>query len=214
MCGSPQDLPWLLQKTFKEPVPVGFTQLPRWLSFSPAKNSLESGQEAVLKGSESPGTLSSAESEGYLANVKKLQAAGNKVATPSTFCIAGINVIDGARVTLGSNFAVTHAEVSSKITASSLSARAWLEVEGSGVRISNLTLDGAMVVKCCEGATLTIEDCECVNEGWAFREVGEGEGDESDQIRGYVLEKPETTSFVVEEAGDWVVGTEGKLIKR
>jgi UDP-sugar pyrophosphorylase len=58
-----QDIPKLYQKELGASVNIGFTTFDRWFTFSPAKNSLESGQESVANGNNAPGTMSSAESD-------------------------------------------------------------------------------------------------------------------------------------------------------
>ena len=69
-----QDLPKLFQKELGATANVGFTTYERWFTFSPAKNALEAGIEAVQGGSTAPGTMSSAESDLYIQNQRKLQA--------------------------------------------------------------------------------------------------------------------------------------------
>ncbi|CAN0315531.1 unnamed protein product, partial [Discosporangium mesarthrocarpum] len=50
---------------------IGFTSLEKWLSFSPAKNDLESGA-AGAKSGVPPGTASSAEAEYYHQTCRRL----------------------------------------------------------------------------------------------------------------------------------------------
>lgn len=51
---------------------IGFTSFEKWLTFSPAKNDLESGAAAAAEGVP-PGTVSSAESDFYAQAVRRLQ---------------------------------------------------------------------------------------------------------------------------------------------
>ncbi|GMI29911.1 hypothetical protein TeGR_g957 [Tetraparma gracilis] len=223
-----QDYPWLLQK--RGPAAggpggkVGFASLPRWLSFSPAKNSLQSGQEAEAAGGAGAGTLASAESEGYYAGARKLMAAGVELEEPRLGSkVAGITIYDGPRVVLSPSFALTHGELVDKFTSSAISSDSWLTVEGANVRISNLKLAGALVVKCLsEKATLTVDGLVCENLGWRYRELTAGEmggGAEGvtveDRTRGYVLERLETMEIVVgeDEVGNFRVGVDGRLLK-
>ena len=53
-------------------VQIGFTSFDKWLTFSPAKNDLESAAAAAADGVP-PGTASSAESEFYAQAARRLQ---------------------------------------------------------------------------------------------------------------------------------------------
>merc|ERR1719343_1093241 len=106
-----QDLPKLFQKELGSDVNIGYTMLDRWFTFSPAKNSLESGVEAVGKGSTAPGTMSSAESDKYIQNQRKLKFAGVDLpVTQSSRDLVvkgGIPISPGPRIILSPAFAIT-----------------------------------------------------------------------------------------------------------
>ena len=82
-----QDFPKLMQKELGNSVNVGFTMFERWFTFSPAKNSLESGQTA-----NPPDTVSSAESDKYIQNQRKLRHVGMDVPEEDLVMVAGIPV--------------------------------------------------------------------------------------------------------------------------
>merc|ERR1719491_997751 len=148
-----QDIPKLFQKELGKDALIGFTTFDRWFTFSPAKNSLESGIEDVKKGSTAPSTLSSAESDNYIQNQRKLQHAGVKLPITTTqedlVTIGGIPITPGPRVVLLPAFGITQEEVVRKIHGGSITERSSLVLEGQGLTIRNLTLDGALSIRCC-----------------------------------------------------------------
>eukprot|EP00815_Leptocylindrus_aporus_P005842 CAMPEP_0116068674 /NCGR_PEP_ID=MMETSP0322-20121206/11812_1 /TAXON_ID=163516 /ORGANISM="Leptocylindrus danicus var. apora, Strain B651" /LENGTH=721 /DNA_ID=CAMNT_0003555851 /DNA_START=60 /DNA_END=2225 /DNA_ORIENTATION=- len=217
-----QDFPKLLQKEMGSEAKVGFTQFERWLSFSPAKNSLESGQESVEKSGKqaAPGTLSSAESDMYLQNQRKLRSAGVDIPESDLVLHSGIYVTSGPRIILSPSFAMTQREIEEKITrgASSISTRSSLVLDGSGINVESMNLDGALVVTAAEGCKVTIRGLNVANDGWDFIDVSEedmksGDVPEEISIRGYTLDKKDTTEYHVTEPGEYVIGEDGKLTK-
>merc|ERR1711957_264075 len=88
-----QDIPKLFQKEMGSEASIGFTTFDRWFTFSPAKNALEAGVEDVKKGSTAPATVSSAESDMYIQNQRKLQHAC--VDLPVTSTQEGLVEVDG-----------------------------------------------------------------------------------------------------------------------
>ncbi|GMI44698.1 hypothetical protein TrCOL_g13895 [Triparma columacea] len=211
-----QDFPLLMRKEIEGGGRVGFAQFDREMTFSPAKNSRDSGIEGEAKGSKSTGTLTSAESEGYLSNVRKLMEAGNIVEGEGkgTVKLGDITVMDGPRCMLGPRFCLTKAEVGEKFKGSKISKRSTLYVSGSGVKITGLDLDGALTVDCCEGATLDVNGLKVCNDGWVFRDIKEGEEvNEEGRIRGYVLEKVKTMEIKIKEKGNWRVGEDGVVTR-
>ena len=60
---------------------IGFTSFDKWLTFSPAKNDLESAAAAAAEGVP-PGTASSAESEFYAQAARRLQMVSGRHESP------------------------------------------------------------------------------------------------------------------------------------
>ncbi|CAN0318572.1 unnamed protein product, partial [Ectocarpus sp. 12 AP-2014] len=67
-----QDFPKLMSKELGDAAKIGFTSFDKWLTFSPAKNDLQSAAAAAADGVP-PGTASSAESEFYAQAARRLQ---------------------------------------------------------------------------------------------------------------------------------------------
>jgi len=84
-----------------------------------------------------------------------------------------------------------------------LSPESVLVVEGEGVVLEDLELDGALVVKACAGAKVTVKGLKVSNKGWTYKPASGG--DEIDALRGFVVEKNETETLVFDKPGEYVV---------
>lgn len=213
-----QDIPKLYQKEMGSEASIGFTTFDRWFTFSPAKNSLESGVEDVKKGSEAPATLSSAESDKYIQNQRKLQHAGVELPVTSTqddlVKVGGIPVTSGPRVVLLPAFAITQEEVVRKIHGGSITERSSLVLEGQGLTIRNLTLDGALSIRCCAECEVEVDGLVVRNDGYVLKEISEDEGvDEAVRIRGYTMEKRAVMEIEITEPGKYFIGSDGIVNK-
>lgn len=210
-----QDIPKLFQKEMGSDANIGFTMFDRWFTFSPAKNSLESGIEAVSKGSTAPGTMSSAESDKYIQNQRKLKHAGVDLSVTEEndlVPIGGIPVTPGPRVILCPAFAMTQEEVVRKIQGGKISDRSSLVLEGQGIVVKNLDLDGALVIRCHPEAELEIDGLVVKNKGYVLEEIPEGaDVDETVSIRGYTIEKTESMEIIIDGPGKFYVGSDGTV---
>ena len=79
-----------------------------------------------------------------------------------------------------------------------------LVIEGAGVRLEKLELDGALTIKACPGAFVTVKGLVVKNKGWRFTECGDDAG-EVDRLRGFVVEKDETEALVFDKPGNYTV---------
>jgi len=212
-----QDIPKLFQKEMGREVNIGFTMFDRWFTFSPAKNSLESGIDAVKAGSNAPGTMSSAESDGYIQNQKKLKFAGVDLHVSEEkdlVSIGGIPVTAGPRIVLGPSFATTQDDVKNKIKGGKITQRSTLVLDGPDLVLKDVHLDGALIVKADPGCHVEIEGLRVVNRGFELCEIPEGAVvDETVRIRGYTCQKHEAMEFTVTEPGRYHIGSDGVLTK-
>jgi len=215
-----QDLPKLFQKELGSDVNVGYTMLDRWFTFSPAKNSLESGVEAVGNGSTAPGTMSSAESDKYVQNQRKLKFAGVDLPVTSDpkdlVAVGGIPVVPGPRIVLGSSFAVSQEEILAKIQGddNKITERSSLVLEGHHLTIKNIDLDGALVIKTGDNTHVTVDGLKVQNKGWELVENEAGtDYPETVAIRGYTMAKHETKEYILNEPGSFVIGVDGEVTK-
>merc|ERR1712127_137545 len=107
---------------------VGFTVFDRWFTFSPAKNSLESG----------------------------------------------IPVTPGPNIILCPAFAITQEEIMNKVQGGKITTRSSLVLEGEGLTIKNLDLDGALVIRTGPGCEVEVDGLVVKNKGWEKVELKEG----------------------------------------
>jgi len=195
-----QDFPVIL--TGIEATKVGFTSISADMCFSPVKNATADGVAMQKKGT-APGVAASGEADQYAAVRKIMRSIGCKIdeAGPATY--SGISVVPGPAIVLKPNFVSCSAEYKEKFPTPSninISARSSLVVIGEGVTIKSLTLDGALIIECEDGATGEISNMEVTNGGW------ENVADENLEVeflkmRGYSLNKVETNKIVFKKDG-------------
>lgn len=179
------------------------------------KNSLDAGVADVAKGGTAPGTMSSAESDKYVQNQRKLQFAGVEIdvteeegLTP----VAGIPVTPGPRVVLCPGFAITQREVVDKVEGGKITKRSSLVLEGEGLKVRNLDLDGALVIRTGKDCDVTVDGLVVRNEGYEVVEVEEGaDVPEEVAIRGYTMSKREVMEIIIDEPGKYHVGVDGEV---
>jgi len=212
-----QDIPKLFQKELGSDVNIGFTMFDRWFTFSPAKNSLESGIEAVDGGSIAPGTMSSAESDKYIQNQRKLKHAGMDVTVTEDkdlVKVGGIPVTPGPRIILCPGFAITQEEIVKKINGGRITERSNLVLEGQKLTVKNLDLDGALVIRAAPDCEVEVDGLVVKNEGCLLEEIPEGaEVEESVSIRGYTMTKHEVREIIITEPGKYFIGENGEVQK-
>ena len=215
-----QDLPKLLVKELDHPH-IGFTTFERWLSFSPAKNDLEAGAGLTDKG-DPPSTASSAEFDVYAMHARRLAVAGGAaIAAAETpeVTYQGVKLPNaGARVVLKPSFAVSAAEIASRVPGREkvrVSARSSLVLDGAGIELHDLELDGGLVVRACAGATVRVDGLRVQNDGDALVELAADDTGASaeERIRGYKREARDVLEIVADEPGDYVVGADGVLAR-
>jgi len=213
-----QDIPKLFQKEMGQDVNIGFTMFDRWVTFSPAKNSLEAGQDAVKSGNTAPGTLSSAECDLYVQNQRKLLFAGADVPVPeySDFVpMANIPVTPGPRIILCPSFGICQDDYKSKIEGPvRITERSSLVLDGHHLTIRRLELDGALVVRCGTESYVAIDGLQVTNDGWVLEELdSENDYPESVRIRGYTMNKKDTREYVITEPGHFIIDATGEVKK-
>ena len=174
----------------------------RWYTFSPAKNSLEAGQATIANGGTAPGTLSSAESDKYIQNQKKLEWAGfqivNNIGDESNnnnnnddesdddnmISMAGIPVTRGPRIILCPAFAICQKDLKEKIIKQpetkkgdglTITRRSSLVLDGHHLKIDGLSLDGALVIRSGDDTHVTVKNLRVENKGWELTELLDGD---------------------------------------
>ena len=212
-----QDIPKLFQKEMKD-ANIGFTTFDRWFTFSPAKNALEAGVESVSKGDIAPGTMSSAESDKYIQNQRKLKFAGAEldVTEPEDLVkVGGIPVTPGPRIILAPAFGITQEEIVNKVKENvKISRSSSLVLDGHHLTIKNLDLDGALVIRAGNDSHVTVDGLTVKNKGWELTELDPSKKyEETVAIRGYTMTKHESQEYIINEPGNFVIGPDGVLKK-
>mmetsp|Transcript_16396 Transcript_16396/g.34142 ORF Transcript_16396/g.34142 Transcript_16396/m.34142 type:complete len:727 (+) Transcript_16396:144-2324(+) len=212
-----QDIPKLFQKEMGSDANIGFTTFDRWFTFSPAKNSLDAGVEDVKKGGKAPGTMSSAESDKYIQNQRKLKYAGvnlDVTEEKDLVPVAGIPVTPGPRIILCPGFAITQQEVMQKIEGGKITKRSSLVLEGEDLKVKNLDLDGALVIRTGHDCDVTVDGLVVRNKGFDVEEIPEGtDVPEEVAIRGYTMRKDEVMEIIINEPGKYHIGKDGEVKK-
>jgi UDP-sugar pyrophosphorylase len=187
-----QDFPTVLNE--EESQRVGFTSISAFFCFSPVKNATEDGVQLQQAGT-APGTAATGEADQLAAPRAMMRAIGCHVEDAAEECYRGIKVTLGPAIVLKPSFVTAPAEYKTKFPTPDkvkISARSTLVVNGSGVTIEQLDLDGALVIDCPEGKTLKVNRPDQIkNAGWV-RVRDEESTDEVIRMRGYRLDRKET----------------------
>ena len=127
--------------------------------------------------------------------------------------ITGIPVTPGPRMILCPGFAITQHKIIEKIGEGNvISDRSLLVLEGEGLRVKNLDLDGALVIRMGHDCDVTVDGLILRNRGYKIVEVGEGENvPEEVAIRGYTMRKHEVMEIIINEPGRYVIGPDGEV---
>ena len=159
-----QDYPKLL---VKHQARVGFVTLPRWLCFSAVKNN----DENAIKQAETTGypeSFFSGEEDIYTFYRRVLRYQGVQVGSEEydTSLTAAMGTPRFPLVTLTSPSGLTTYDISQHFGQNvKISDKSVLSIDGD-VNFENFTLDGALVVKACKGAKVTIKNCTIANKSW------------------------------------------------
>ncbi|XP_076957614.1 UDP-sugar pyrophosphorylase-like [Bidens hawaiensis] len=196
-----QDYP----KTLSPSARVGFTVTDTWLAYAPVKNNPEDAAK-VPKGNPYH-SATSGEMAIYRANSKILQEAGVKVDDPVTQFFNGQEVEVWSRVVWNPKWAVTFADVKSKVSGNnSVSQKSTLVVNGRDIFIEDLSLDGALIVDSVDDAEVKVGGSVC-NKGWTVESVDKDSTElpEEVRIRGFKIVKTEQLQKSYDEPGKFTL---------
>merc|ERR1711988_1452821 len=217
-----QDLPLLLKKEVPSSSnAIGYTLFEKWLSFSPAKNSLEGGRKAASGGAP-PATAATAEMEFFECNARKLREVGCTVENPTEKDIGGMKILEGAKILLHPSFAVRKDEIDAKITGAKniyISNQSTLLLKGPNIEIKSLQLDGVLQVICSNINTrIIIEDLIVQTDYDEFKALSVNDmknNDEALSIRGYQVKRSKKAVIVnVEKPGTYVLSGNGDSLTK
>jgi len=101
-----------------------------------------------------------------------------------------------------------------KIQGGSITERSSLVLEGQRLTIRNLTLDGALSIRCCSECEVEVDGLVVKNEGYSLEEIAEGDGvNEAVRIRGYTMDKRAVMDIEISEPGKYFIGEDGVVNK-
>lgn len=209
--GNSQDIVWRFPADA-----VGTTKVsPRYFIFAPAKNKLAdaAANEAAGKPAEGMQTAEAAYYQGQRLMLKSVGAHVDVDGVPVK--IHGVTVHQGAFVSFGPDFAATTDELASKVKGEvHISNRSGLVLEGEGISIDGLNLDGGLRIYAGPGVTVAVKNLTVRNKGWELvplsdAELADTNVSESLRIRGYFLEKTEGSSYFIKEPGSYVLDNSG-----
>ncbi|XP_024988333.1 UDP-sugar pyrophosphorylase-like isoform X2 [Cynara cardunculus var. scolymus] len=195
-----QDYP----KTLPPSARVGFTVTETWLAYAPVKNNAEDAAK-VPKGNPYH-SATSGEMAIYRANSMILRKVGVKVDDPITQVFNGQEVEVWSRIVWKPKWAVTFADVKSKVRGNnSVSQKSTLVIKGSNILIEDLSLDGALLVDSVDDAEVKVEGC-VVNNGWRIEGIDKDDSTtaalaEEVRIRGFKINKMDQLQQFYSEPG-------------
>ena len=188
-----QDFPTVLEG--EEAKQVGFTSISSDMCFSPVKNATSDGVAMQEKGSP-PGVAASGEADQYGAVRLIMRSIGCHIEDAPEETHEGVKVVLSPQVVFSPEFVACPHDYSKAFPSPDkvkISPKSSLVVGGPGtVVIESLDLDGALVIECPAGETLTVTDKVVKNDGWV-REQADADSPEYIKMRGYKLVKKETT---------------------
>jgi len=182
---------------------IGFTSIASDMCFSPVKNTIADGVVLQQKGTH-PGVAASGEADQYAAFRKILSSVGCQVEEAAEVTFSGIKFIPGPEIVLKPNFVLCPGEYKTKFpqpASVKISSRSSLVVNGSGIVIESLDLDGALVIECEDGASGVVRDLVVKNKGWEKVADESSTSEEFIRMRGYHMNKIETQKIIFRKDG-------------
>ena len=195
---SPSRLECLMQDfaLLLEGQPIGFCSLPKWLTFSVVKNSVQEAISKQKSGQPADCALSG-ECEFYDSNCRVLTLAARRAGHVASGCdekspieFSGIRCLIGPRVVLLPSFGVTIKSVGEKIVGNVRvlnGAKSSLVLGGHETRVGDIIVDGAFAAtdgQCFRHRSI-------VNTGWEMSGSVESE-DPIETMRGFRVVRKET----------------------
>jgi len=172
--------------------PIGFCSLPKWLTFSVVKNSIE---EAInkQKAGQPPDCALSGECEFYDSNCRVLSLAARRAGFKVHGCdekqmveFSGVKCLLGPRITLLPSFGVTIKSISEKIEGDVRimnGAKSSIVLAGHETKVGDITVDGAL--SAIDGQCFRHR--EIVNKGWEMKELDATRRNPVDLMRGFYM---------------------------
>lgn len=208
-----QDLPKLFGPEHKP----GVTILNRKWCFSPNKNAVEDAAAKHASGTP-PESAATAESDFYLAGRMRLETACMNVETGPERLVQGIPFTEGPRVLIRPSFGLSLQEIRSKIHGGSISPGATLVLDGAGISLEEISLEGntALVIHAADGADVRVKGFKVQNDGFELVALSPEERAADDtpeylKIRGYRFENRGAAIYEFDRPGSYTITADGSV---
>ena len=185
---------------------IGATMFNDW-TYSPVKNSLAEALPKSKIGAPGRSALEG-EFEYYESASHALRAAGVTLPPPGVFMCAGFAARDVPKVVYGKGFANSFAEFRSKFRAPaavSITNRSSLVLQGAGIVVESLDLDGALEIYAAPGANVIVR-AVVHNAGVSFEPLADGAAvPDWVKIRAFTVTRKDVRVVRFDTPGDYVV---------
>lgn len=191
---------------------VGFTSMAGWAAYSPVKNNIADAAKKAASGNPAHGAFSG-ELDMYACNVRmfnevdgvsvdgphniKLQTAGN------------VRVQIPARVVYDAAFASTLGDLKAKLGKVKVCKGSTLILQGEGIELKNLFLNGSLKIKACPGAKVVVDGLRVKNHMYKWsgvESIKRGEDvPEITAIRGFTVAPFDGPVLEFSRPGEYVV---------
>ncbi len=197
---------------------VGTTTFPTRFAFSAVKNDVARAVAAARIGVY-PESMAPGEANRYRANVEIAQAAGADIEVfpedQREQHALGVPYEAWPMLVWSPSFASTIDEFGEKVHGFTMSARSVVNIDGEGIRLEKVEVDGMLVVKAGDGVSLTVRNLSGQNKvqnrgaervNLTPEEMASPDVPEFLKIRGYKLVRHEAVTIVAEKPGVYEVG--------
>jgi UDP-sugar pyrophosphorylase len=203
-----QDFPQLMKEELPQGTSkVGFVSFPKWLSFNPAKNSLEGGV-GLIKNGNPPGTVAAAEANYYEVFATRMIDFGTTfTGDAATVDIKGLPQALGPYIYISPDIALTTENFKPGFSGGlTMDRQSALQIEGQGsVSFKGVELDGDLTIELVAGAHLTLEGTKIHTGKPSIENLSDDEPPFL-AIRGYNLSRAgDRVTIQITEPGNWVV---------
>mmetsp|Transcript_39347 Transcript_39347/g.47684 ORF Transcript_39347/g.47684 Transcript_39347/m.47684 type:complete len:755 (+) Transcript_39347:160-2424(+) len=199
-----QDYPKGLPESSK----VGFTTLEVWAAYTPVKNSPAEARAKMAVGAPTH-SATSGEFDIYRANGRILKSIGAQLGDPEVATFNGLALELGPRIVWSPSFGVARSTIAEKVKGENvvISSKSVLLLDGPNIVVHGLNLDGALLIKACPGANVTINNLNIKNNGWTWRAIDEADTSlpEVDRIRGFQVDVVNTCELEFTKPGEYIV---------
>jgi len=135
--------------------------------------------------------------------------------------VQGVPYREGARINFSPAWAATPKEVTQKIKGGSISNHSVVEIDGENVHLTNVDVDGTLIIRTAPGVELSLSNYVFANKGWKSvaltpAEMASRDTPEILKMRGYRMVKEESTEIDLRDIapGKYGINVEGQIVSQ